>query len=399
MLHELYCRTFQKGFKLASKVMTYREPELLEGENSLARLPARIRQQVNHVLVVTDKGLMTAGLVLPFLEKLTSEGVSFTLYDDTVANPTIQNIEEAYALYNEHSCEGIVAFGGGSPMDCAKGVAACVARPNLTIPQMKGVLKLRKNMPPFFAIPTTSGTGSEATVAAVISDSQTHEKYAIMDPVLVPHVAVLDPLLTVNLPPFVTATTGMDALTHAVEAYIGKSNTAETLRASEEAVQLIFDNLYETYIHPENLQARANMQRASYVAGFAFTRAFVGNVHSIAHTLGGYYGIPHGLANAVLLPYLLNFYGETVHTPLAKLAALVSIGDDHDSDAVRAKKFIEAIQQLNADMNIPTKLKGIQNRDIPVMVKRALAESNPLYPVPKIMNESEMHYIYQLVKE
>lgn len=399
MLHNVYCRTFQQGFKIVSKAMPYREPERLEGVNCLENLPARIKQQTQRVLVVTDKGLLSSGLVEPFLHKLKQTGIAVTVYDGTVPNPTIENIEQAYHLYRTNLCEGIVAFGGGSSMDCAKGVAARIARPNKTIPQMKGLLKIRKEMPPFFAVPTTAGTGSEVTVAAVISDSRTHEKYALMDPVLVPHVAVLDPLLTVKLPAFITATTGMDALTHAVEAYIGKSNTPATIQASEEAVRLIFSNLYESYLHPENLAARTNMQRASYMAGYAFTRAFVGNVHAIAHTLGGFYNIPHGLANAVLLPHVLTFYGETVHAPLARLATLVQIGETRDSDAVRAQQFIAAIEQLNEQMDIPRTLPGIQNRDIPKMATRALAEANPLYPVPKIMNDRDMHYIYQQVKE
>ena len=253
-------------------------------------------------------------------------------------------------------------------------------------------------LPPFFAIPTTAGTGSEATIAAVVSDSKTHEKYAIMDPVLMPHVAVLDPLLTVKLPPFVTATTGMDALTHAVESYIGLSNTEETIRYSLDAVKLIFDNLYTAYCDGENIEARKNMQKAAYLAGAAFTRAYVGNVHAIAHTLGGFYGVPHGLANAVLLPYLLEFYGDTVHKPLAELAQLVGITSPQQTTAEKAKVFIEAIKQLNRDMQIPNKIEGIVNRDIPVMVERALKEANPLYPVPKIMNKDEMFYIYQIIQ-
>lgn len=399
MMYNTYCRAFQRAFKVVSKMMPYRKPELLQGENSLNQLPARILQDhINRVLLVTDKGLMSTGFVTQLIDSLEAASISVTLYDETVPNPTIENIETAHQLYKDHHCQGIIAFGGGSPMDCAKGVAALVAKPGATIPELKGVMKVRKQMPPFYAIPTTAGTGSEATVAAVVSNSETHEKYALMDPVLIPHVAVLDPLLTVKLPPFVTATTGMDALTHAVEAYIGHSNTKETVEASKEAVVLIFNNLYETYVHPDNIEARANMQRAAYLAGVAFTRAFVGNVHAIAHTLGGYYQVPHGLANAVLLPYLLEFYGDTVYQSLSELAQLVNIGEAGDSDEVRAKKFIEAIKKLNADMNIPDKIKGIQNRHIPEMVKRALAEANPLYPVPKIMNANEMYYIYQTVK-
>lgn len=399
IVYKVFCRTYQRTFKLASKFMPYRNPRLIEGENSLVQLPAVIKEHgVYNVLIVTDQGIAALGLMQPLLDELKAQQIDYVVYDQTVPNPTIANIEEALALYKEKRCQGIVAFGGGSPMDCAKGVAARVARSNKTIPQMKGVLKVRKEMPPFFAIPTTAGTGSEATVAAVVSDSKTHEKYAIMDPVLIPHVAVLDPLLTVKLTPFVTATTGMDALTHAVESYIGLSNTEETIRYSREAVKLIFDNLYTAYCDAENIEARKNMQKAAYLAGAAFTRAYVGNVHAIAHTLGGFYGVPHGLANAVLLPYLLDFYGETVHKPLAELAQLIGITSPEQTTAEKAKAFIEAIKQLNRDMQIPNKIEGIVNRDIPLMVERALKEANPLYPVPKIMNKDEMFYIYQIIQ-
>ncbi len=398
-MNKLYCRAFQKSFYLVSKVMPYRQPERIEGANCLDLLPARIKKDgLETVLLVTDAGLVSFGYIQPFVEKCEAANLRVVVYDQTVPNPTITNIEEAKALYDGHQCQGIIAFGGGSPMDCAKGVAALVAKPGKTIPQLKGVMKIRKEMPPFYAIPTTAGTGSEATVAAVVTNSETHEKYALMDPVLIPHVAVLDPMLTVKLPPFVTATTGMDALTHAVEAYIGKSNTKETIEASRKAVKIIFNDLYEAYTNPTNVEARANMQEASYLAGFAFTRAFVGNVHAIAHTLGGFYQVPHGLANAVLLPYVLDFYGETVYESLAELADLVHLTEGAQSNKQKAEAFIAAIRQMNEQMAIPTKLEGIVNRDIPEMVQRALKEANPLYPVPKIMNASEMHYIYQMVK-
>lgn len=398
-MNKLYYRTFQKSFYLVSKLMPYRQPERIQGANCLDLLPERIKRDgLKTVLLVTDAGLVSFGYIQPFVEKCEAANLRVVVYDQTVPNPTITNIEEAKALYDDNGCQGIIAFGGGSPMDCAKGVAALVSKPGKTIPQLKGVMKIRKEMPPFYAIPTTAGTGSEATVAAVVTNSETHEKYALMDPVLIPHVAVLDPMLTVKLPPFVTATTGMDALTHAVEAYIGKSNTKETIEASRKAVKIIFNDLYEAYENPTNVEARANMQEASYLAGFAFTRAFVGNVHAIAHTLGGFYQVPHGLANAVLLPYVLDFYGDTVYEPLAELADLVHLTEGSDSTKRKAEKFIAAIRQMNEKMAIPTKIEGIVNRDIPEMVKRALKEANPLYPVPKIMNASEMHYIYQMVK-
>ncbi|WP_459930320.1 iron-containing alcohol dehydrogenase [Desulfosporosinus burensis] len=399
-MYKLYCRIYQSVFKLVSYLLPWRKPELTQGANSLKKLPKLIKSKgINSVLIVTDKIIASLGLLDELLKGLSDEGVDFVVYDKTVPNPTIDNIEEALQMYKANNCQGIVAFGGGSPMDCAKGVGARVARPKKTISQMKGVFKVLKKIPPLFAIPTTSGTGSETTVAAVITDSKTHEKYAINDTSLIPHYAVMDPLLTVNLPPHITSTTGVDALTHAVEAYIGRSNTTQTKQQSREAIKLIFANIFEAYSNGTNLVARENMQQASFLAGLAFTRAYVGYVHAIAHTLGGFYSAPHGLANAIILPYILEYYGESVHQSLAELADLVGISAPTDTKQQKAMKFIESIKQLNQSMGIPKKFKGIVESDIPLMVKRALAESNPLYPVPKIMSKEDMLKIYHVIKE
>jgi alcohol dehydrogenase class IV len=263
---------------------------------------------------------------------------------------------------------------------------------------MKGVLKVLRKTPILFAVPTTSGTGSEATLAAVITNSQTHEKYAINDTVLIPSYAVLDPKLTLGLPPHITSTTGMDALTHAVEAYIGSSNTSETKKMAKDAIQLIVDNVYKAYVDGSNYEARENMQKASYYAGIAFTRAYVGNVHAVAHTLGGFYNTPHGLANAVILPIVLRAYGASVHRKLAELEDLVS-KDAKGSEVEKANRFIERIVNLNESMNIPKQIKGIQDKDIPLKVERAFHEANPLYPVPKIFTREDFTRIYQEIKE
>lgn len=399
-MYELYCRTYQGIMKVGSSVLPWREPELLRGENSLSKLPKLIKDKnLESVLIVTDQGITSFGLMDGFLKGLTAEGIHYFVYDKTVPNPTIDNIEDAYSIYKANQCQGIVAFGGGSPMDCAKAVGARVAKPNKSIPKMKGVFKVLKKIPPLFAIPTTAGTGSEATLAAVVSNSETHEKYAIMDTSLIPHYAVLDPLLTVGLPPHITSTTGIDALTHAVEAYIGRSNTKETTQWSIDAVKLIFDNLYESYSNGTNLTARTNMQEAAYLAGMAFTRAYVGYVHAIAHTLGGFYSVPHGLANAIILPYVLEYYGDSVHKPLAELADLVGISEPADTNEQKANKFIEAIKQLNEKMNIPNKVTGIVDYDIPLMVERALKEANPLYPVPKIFYKEDLVKLYHMIKD
>lgn len=399
-MYAAYCRTFQKSMRLGMKFLNWRTPELLEGENSLLKLPELMRDlQLDRALIVTDEGIQKTGLLQPLLAQLEALQISYVIYDKTVPNPTFTNVEEALSLYQSQKCQAIIAFGGGSPMDCAKAVAARIARPEKSITDMKGLFKVRKEMPPFFAVPTTAGTGSEGTIAAVVSNSETHEKFAIMDPSLVPHYAVLDPLLTVNLPKHITSTTGMDALTHAVEAYIGLSNTKETRKYSREAVIIIFKYLYRAYEDGTDMEARAQMQRASYLAGLAFTRAYVGYVHAIAHTLGGFYQIPHGYANAVILPHVLRYYGDSVAKPLAELANLVGIGKISDSDERKAQLFIEAIEQLNAKMAIPNKIQGIDNHDVPLMVERALQEANPLYPVPKIVNKDEMFYLYQLIKQ
>lgn len=399
-MYKLYCRIYQSVFKLVSYFLPWRKPQLLEGENSLNKLPSLIKtKNIDNVLVVTDKGIASLGLMDGLLKGLTEEGIAYIVFDKTVANPTIDNIEEALQIYKVNNCKGIVAFGGGSPMDCAKGVGARVARPDKSIPQMKGVLKVNKKLPPLFAVPTTAGTGSETTIAAVVTNSSTHEKYAINDTSLIPEYAVLDPLLTAALPPQITSTTGIDALTHAVEAYIGRSNTEDTKKESREAVKLIFENVYEAYSNGTNIAARANMQRASFLAGLAFTRAYVGYVHAIAHTLGGFYSVPHGLANAVILPYILEYYGQSAYKPLSELADLVGVCAPTDTDEQKAKKFIGGIKKLNESMNIPKKIKGIKDSDIPLMIKRALSEGNPLYPVPKIMSESDMINMYQIIKE
>ena len=388
-LKKCWYRTYQTVFKLAMNFMDWSEPQLLEGNGSVLRLPEFVKSKgVNKVLVVTDKGLMGLGLLNPMFEKLDEVGVEYVVYDEVQPNPTIPNIEAARELYIKNGCQGFIAFGGGSPMDCAKAAAARVVKPNQTVRQMRGYLKVHKKLPPFFAVPTTAGTGSETTVAAVVSDPETHEKNAINDICLRPKYAVLDPALTVGLPPHITSTTGMDALTHAVEAYIGRSNTKQTRMQAENATKLIFDNVEEAYKNGKNITARENMLKGSYWAGCAFTRAYVGYVHAIAHNLGGLYGTPHGLANAVILPYVLEWYGDCIYPQLAKLADIVGI--EGAGEAEKATKFIAEIKRMNADMNIPSTFDMIKEEDLPTLISRALKEGNPGYPVPRIMNYEDM---------
>lgn len=390
--YKIFCRAFQAAFRLALPVLPYREPEIVNSCSALTNVFAK--EKIRSVLVVTDKGIVNNGLVAPLEKVLSESGVKFTVYSDTQPNPTVRNVEAAFDLYRENNCDCLIAVGGGSSMDCAKAVGARVAYPKKTIGQMKGVLRILRSLPTLIAVPTTAGTGSEVTLAAIITDSEKQHKYALMSFPLIPHYAVLDASLTYSLPPHLTATTGMDALTHAVEAYIGRSTTKETRRLALEAVKLVFDNIELACRDGRNHRARENMLHAAYKAGIAFSKSYVGYIHAVAHALGGQYGTPHGLANAVIMPYVLEAYGESAHVKLHRLGVVAGVCCENESDKAGAEKFIEAIRALNKSIGIPNKLAGIRREDIPVMAAHAAREANPLYPVPKLMTKNELAEFY-----
>ena len=281
LLKAAYCRTCQFFFRIAIPFLPYRSPILLE---SCADIPEQLRaRKIQCVLIVTDKSFHGCGLIEPLKEALRAADIRFAIFDETVPNPTVRNVEEARGLYLKEGCQGIIGFGGGSAMDCAKVVGARIVRPNKPVKRMKGVLKVLHRLPFTVAVPTTAGTGSETTLAALVTDSETHHKFTINDFSLIPHAAVLDAEVTRSLPPRITATTGMDALTHAVEAYIGRSTTASTRADAIHALQLIQGNLLRAYRDGNDMEARRSMLRASFYAGRAFTKSYVGYCHSVAH--------------------------------------------------------------------------------------------------------------------
>jgi len=393
MLWELKKKAYRaqhQVMKIASSVIPFPQPVLLTGPGSVSQLAENIKMRgLNHVLVVTDKMLMKLKLPEGLLASLKENGVNYTVYDDVQPNPTIENVENGRRIYKEKQCDGIVGFGGGSPMDCAKIIGARIANPYLSVKRMKGLFRVLLPIPPFFCVPTTAGTGSETTVAAVITDPKTHEKFAISDLKLIPKIAVLDAELMVGLPPHITSTTGMDALTHAVEAYIGLNGNAFTDEKAEQPTRLIFENLEKAYKKGTDMKARTNMAIASYYGGAAFTRAYVGYVHAIAHNMGGLYGVPHGLANAVILPHVLEFCRKEAEKKLAKLAIAGGIGKKGESEKELSYKFIDKIKTMNKNMKIPTHIKELKKKDIPLIAKRALDEAHPDYPVPRIMTLQE----------
>lgn len=394
---KFYCRAVQTAFKIAIPILPYRNPQQLD---SIKALPALLlKKGYTGVLIVTDKSVSTLDSFKLLTDKLKENGIKATIFDETVPNPTIHNAETARQLYLDNNCLAIIGFGGGSPMDCAKIVGARIVKPKTPIRKMKGILKIRKRTPFFIAIPTTAGTGSETTVTAVISDSENNRKYTISDFPLIPDVAVLDPETTKTLPPHLVATTGMDALVHAIEAFIGRSAVKSSSRDALTATSLIFKNLERAYTNPEDNIARHNMLLASHIAGRAFSKSYVGYCHAVAHTLGGQYHIPHGLANAVIIPYILESYGASAHKKLKKLAIAAGIADNNTLPEQAATDFIKAVRDMNARMNIPLKLSGINVKDIPQMAKYAEKEANPLYPVPKLFTAKELEKFYYYVME
>lgn len=392
---KLYCRTFQTVFKIALPFLPYRKPKVV---GSVKALPDIIlKKKCSKVLIITDSGIRKLGLTRRLEKALDAAGIPCIIYDKTVANPTTVNVAEAVKLYLGNGCDCIIGFGGGSSMDCAKAVGARIAKPKQSLAKMKGILKVRRKLPLLMAVPTTAGTGSETTLAAVITDAQTRYKYAINDFPLIPRYAVLDPKVTLSLPPFITATTGMDALTHAVEAYIGNSTTYGTRKDALLAVKLIFENIDTAYEDGSNVEARRNMLHASFYAGCAFTKSYVGYVHAIAHSLGGEYNVPHGLANAVILPMLLEAYGEKIHKKLARLAIAAGLADEDTPCSEAAGQFIRAAKDMKKRFGIGDHIPEIQETDIPKLAHYADKEANPLYPVPVLMDVAELESFYRIL--
>lgn len=292
----------------------------------------------------------------------------------------------------------MIAVGGGSVIDATKAASIAVINPEKSLKSFKGLMTVRKDIPYLIAVPTTAGTGSEGTLAAVITDSNSRKKYTIMDTNLIPDVAVLDANLMKSLPKHLVAGPGMDTLTHAVEAFIGLSKTKETEKYAKDAVELVFENLIEVYDHKENDQARENMLKASYYAGRAFHRAYVGYIHAMSHALSAFYNLPHGQTNATILPIVLRLYGEAVYEDLATLAGKAGIANEGASDKENALLFIDKIEETNAYMEIPARIPEIKDRDMKALAKHAEEEANPLYPVPVIFNQEDLVEAFKVVK-
>ena len=367
--------------KQLNKIITIPFPELEMGANCITKAGELMASKgAQKILIVTDAMIHSLGLTTALCDSLTAQGIEFVIYDEVKPNPTIANIAVGADVYKEQQCNAIIAIGGGSPIDCAKAIGAKIVR-DRPVRRLAGKLKVRKKLPPFMAIPTTAGTGSEATVAAVVSDPSAREKFAIVDPAILPDLALIDPTLMVGLPKPITAATGMDALTHAIESFIGTYHTPLTDKYSTQATEKIFKYLTTAFEDGNDLEAREQMAIASYEAGCAFTRAYVGYVHAFAHQLGGMYNIPHGLANAVLLPEVLKLLKPYCEKRLQLLAEVIGLDT--------AEAFIQAVGDLNEKLSIPTSFPELNADEIPLITQRALAEAHGTYPVPGYLTQQQ----------
>mgnify|MGYP000544728175 CR=1 FL=1 len=385
--------------RYANKVLNIPMPSLISGEGELKSCPKLLKQvKSEKVFIVTDKILTSLGITQQLIDILEKEQFNYQVFDQVTPDPTVSTIEQGVEDFKENNCDSIIALGGGSVMDCAKAIAACVVK-NKKISALAGMFRVRKALPPFIAIPTTAGTGSEATLVAVITDPVKKQKFTVVDPCLVPQFAIIDPLLMVGLPAKITAETGIDALTHAIESYLSVHATAQTKPYSLDAIKRIFINLPLAYNNGEDLKARTEMAMASYYAGVAFTRASIGYVHAIAHQLGGYYHIPHGLANAVLLPHVLEFSFDKACKQYAEMAYAANLISKDESIIVAAQAFVQAVKDLNLTLNIQSSFAELQSNDIPLLANRAVKEAFCDYPVPKQMTVKECESILEVVIE
>ncbi|WP_172795231.1 iron-containing alcohol dehydrogenase [Polycladidibacter hongkongensis] len=379
ILYNLY----KAVMKPVSRLMPISTPQVISAPNSSRQIISLLQEKkLSRPALITDSFVATTPAFQQLHAELIAAGFNTIIFDQIEPDPNIERIKKGIAITKAHGFDVVIAVGGGSSIDGAKIINACATlhkRPEA----IAGTLKLRRRGNFFIAIPTTAGTGSETTLVAVMTNPAKKAKLPVVDPSLVPNVAVLDEAYMMDLPPQITATTGMDALTHAVESYLSEYSTAKTDSMNLESIRRIFTYLpraFEDGTH--DVEARQQMSRASFDAGWTFTRTSVGWVHAIAHKIGGLYGVPHGLANAIILPYVLEFYLETSAPRLAKMAA--AVGLDAASETKAAQAFIHAVKDLARQLEIPSHFDCIKTEDLAAIAKAATREVNLTpHPVPR----------------
>lgn len=381
-------RIYQKILYIFTNLIKFREPIILKKLDEVVEVLKKHNKK--NILLLSGKRVCNNEFYI-YLDNLLKDNFNVLNYTDIPSDPDIESIEKAVIKSKEFHVDAIISIGGGSTMDAGKIVAARLTN-NKSIRKMRGLLKITKKTVFMIAVPTTCGTGSECTVASVVTDLERNEKYAINDPKLIPQYAVLDPKTLLTLPKHLIATTALDALTHAIEAYIGKSNTNKTRRYAHEAIYLIFDNVEEAYKN-HDLESLELLQLASYDAGIAFTKAYVGYVHAFSHAISAYYHLPHGYLNGVLLPIILEEYGDSINKELIDFNYICSINSNNPSD------FIKLLKDLLVNLDIKNNLCDIiKEEDIPNMIKHIKKEVYPLYPVPRYFSDEELLNIFNKIR-
>lgn len=389
-LKVILLRAYMKVLKFVAWVMPVKMPMVFAGPGSSLQLCATIASTgVTNVLIVTDSMLSKIGLLDPMKEELGKRGVTTVVYDGVEPDPTIEQIEAGFTVLKKHNCEAVLAVGGGSSIDAAKVIAARATN-DKPIEKMTGLFKVRKALLPLYVVPTTAGTGSEVSVGAVVSDPVAKRKLPIIDTTLMPKMACLDGNIYLGVPPPITAATGMDALTHAVESYISRISFEESDQMAIAAVRLIMEYLPRAYENgQEDVEARQQMALAAYYAGIAMSKAGLGYVHAIAHNFGALYHVPHGRANAIVMPHVLDFSKSECTDRLADLARVSGLGSESDSEEKLADLFIQKIRDMKAAMEIPEQLDLLKAEDIPRIAQAAKEEARFTYPVPRYMTDQQ----------
>ena len=327
-------------------------------------------------LIVTDKVLGQIGIVKKVTDVLDNKNIEYAIYDETKPNPTVKNVNDGLALLKEKECDFVISLGGGSAHDCAKGIAL-LATNGGEIKDYEGVDKSKKPQLPMVGINTTAGTGSEMTLFAIITDEERHIKMALVDKHLTPIIAVNDPMLMLAMPKSLTAATGMDALTHAIEAYVSTAATPITDACAEKAIELISNYLVNAVENGQDVEARDMMAYAEYLAGMAFNNASLGYVHAMAHQLGGFYNLPHGVCNAILLPHVQEYNKTTSASRLAKIAKIMGGNIEGLTDEQGADLCIDMIKSLSQTIGIPEGLGvlGVKESDFETLATNALNDA------------------------
>ncbi|MDD2967344.1 MAG: iron-containing alcohol dehydrogenase [Desulfovibrionaceae bacterium] len=386
-----------------SKIYSFFIPRTtLVGIGASREIPRRIKDiGGTKPLLVTDKGIVAVGILKQIEDILKEAGMDYAVYDETVPNPTDKNVDAAVKAYRDNNCDSLITLGGGSSHDCGKGVGFVVSNGG-RIHDYEGVDKSTHRFPPYVAVNTTAGTASEMTRFCIITDTSRKVKMAIVDWRCTPNVAIDDPVLMKGMPPSLTAATGMDALTHAVEAYVSTIATPMTDACAEKAIELINRYLRRAVANGNDMEAREGMCYAQYLAGMAFNNASLGHVHAMAHQLGGFYDLPHGECNAILLPYVCEHNLIAHRRRFSKIARLLGERTEGISAAEAAAKAIYAIRLLSNDVGIPKGLialgkrygKEVREEDIPVMTGNAQKDACGLTN-PRIMRDADVAAIYK----